>query len=72
MGLLHGRSIRGIVQGDSVSSTFIPNMIEWWKQGRFPFEKLITYYDGLDQINQAVEDTHAGSVIKPVIRISKQ
>tara|TARA_R110000851_G_scaffold333533_1_gene515298 strand:- start:134741 stop:135112 length:372 start_codon:yes stop_codon:yes gene_type:complete len=66
-----GRSIRGIHQGDSVPEIFIPKLIELHKQGRFPFDKLIRFYDFAD-INQAMDDMHAGITIKPVIRISPE
>ena len=31
--------------GDAVSHLFIPHLITLNQQGRFPYEKLITYYD---------------------------
>ena len=37
-------------------------------QGRFPFDKLVTFY-GLDEINKAAEDSEKGGTIKPVIRV---
>ena len=53
-----------------MSSTFIPQLIALNQQGRFPYEKLITYYDGLAQLNTAVADMHKGTAIKPVIRLA--
>lgn len=67
--LLPGRSLRGVVQGDSNPGVFIPHLIDQWQQGRFPFDKLITFYQGLEQLNQAVEDMAHGRSIKPVIII---
>lgn len=64
--LLSGKTIRGIVEGDSVPNVFIPQLIELYKQGRFPFDKLIKFYS-LDQINIAAADSENGSAIKPVI-----
>ncbi|WP_413894662.1 zinc-binding dehydrogenase [Pantoea ananatis] len=34
--LLGGRSIRGIVEGDSVPQVFIPQLVTLYQQGRFP------------------------------------
>ena len=65
--IMFGRSLRGIIEGDSVPDVFIPRLIELYKQGRFPFDKLITFYK-LDDINKAVEDTEQGKVIKAVLR----
>lgn len=66
--LLWGRTLRGVVQGDSVSRTFIPHLIELWQQGRFPFDRLIHHY-AFDEINDAAGDSLAGNVIKPVLRL---
>lgn len=66
-GILFGRSLRGIIEGDSVPDIFIPRLIDLYRQGRFPFDKLITYYD-FEDINKAVDDTEQGRVIKAVLR----
>lgn len=65
--IMFGRSPRGIIEGDSVPDVFIPRLVELYKQGRFPFDKLITFYK-LEDINKAVEDTEQGKVIKAVLR----
>lgn len=66
--LLKGRSIRGIVEGDSVPQIFIPQLIELHRQGRFPFDKLIKFYK-LEDINQAVKDSESGSTLKAVLKM---
>jgi aryl-alcohol dehydrogenase len=66
-GILLGRTVRGIVQGDSVPDLFIPRLIELYKQGRFPFDRLITFYK-LEELDKAVEDLKKGKVIKAVLR----
>ncbi|MGP0060723.1 MAG: NAD(P)-dependent alcohol dehydrogenase [Beijerinckiaceae bacterium] len=62
-----GRKIRGIVEGESNPDVFIPRMIELYKQGRFPFDRLITFYS-FDKINDAIHDSETGKTIKPVVR----
>lgn len=71
LGLLPGKSLRGVVQGDAVSREFIPQLIDYWQQGRFPFDKLITQFDGIDQIEAAVNAMSRGDVIKPVVIIHR-
>jgi aryl-alcohol dehydrogenase len=56
-----------VIEGDSVQQVFIPKLIEYYKAGRFPFDKLIRFYD-FEDINQAFEDSRQGKTIKPVIR----
>ncbi|MDO8608097.1 MAG: NAD(P)-dependent alcohol dehydrogenase [Phaeospirillum sp.] len=63
-----GRSIRGIVEGDSAPDVFIPQLIELYRQGRFPFDKLVSFYP-YDKLNQAIEDAEAGRAIKPIVRM---
>jgi len=67
--LLGGRSIRGIVEGDSVPQVFIPQLVTLFLQGRFPFDKLVKFYP-LEQINQAAEDSTRGITLKPILRIA--
>jgi len=62
-----GRKIQGIVEGDSNPDVFIPRMIELYKQGRFPFDKLITFYP-FEKINDAIDDSEHGRAVKPVVR----
>ncbi|MFI0355210.1 NAD(P)-dependent alcohol dehydrogenase [Actinomadura sp. 9N407] len=64
--LLLGRTVKGIIEGDAVPQTFIPVMIDLWRAGRFPFDRLIETYP-LDQINEAEADTLAGKTVKPVL-----
>ncbi|QXJ23303.1 NAD(P)-dependent alcohol dehydrogenase [Actinomadura graeca] len=64
--LLMGRTVKGIIEGDAVPHTFIPKMIELWRRGRFPFDRLITTYP-LAEIDQAEADAGQGRTIKPVL-----
>jgi len=60
-------TIQTVIEGDSVPEVFIPQLIDLYRHGRFPFDRLIRYYDFAD-INTAVTDMEAGRVIKPVLR----
>ena len=66
--LLNGRTVRGILEGDSVPDIFIPQLIDLYMQGRFPLDRLVQFY-GLDEINQATEDSEHGRVVKPIVRM---
>ncbi len=63
-----GRTIMGSTEGDAVCKTFIPKMVDYYKQGRFPFDKLCKIYDFAD-IEQAFQDSLDGKVIKPIVKI---
>jgi len=64
--LLAGRDLRGIHQGDSVPHVFIPKLVELFRSGRFPIDRLVRTYPFAD-INQAFADVASGTVIKPVL-----
>ena len=53
-------------EGDAVPALFIPLLIQLYKQGKFPIDKLIARYP-LADINQAFADSASGKVIKPVV-----
>lgn len=65
--MISGRTLRGIVQGDTIPQILIPQIIELYLQGRFPIERLIKYYE-LEDINKAATDSEQGTVIKAVFR----
>jgi len=60
--------VRGVIQGDSVPREFIPLLVDHIVAGRFPVEKMITFYP-LKDINRAAEESTSGKTIKPVLRM---
>ncbi|MFI7132361.1 NAD(P)-dependent alcohol dehydrogenase [Nonomuraea sp. NPDC050153] len=63
---LAGRTVRFIFEGDAVPQEFVPRLIRLWRQGRFPFDRLIRTYP-LDAINDAERDSASGATVKPVL-----
>ena len=63
-----GRRSIGIIQGDAVPQLFIPELIEWHRAGKFPFDRLVKFYP-FEEINRAMDDARRGDTIKPVLRI---
>ena len=68
MSTLWGKRVAGILGGEGRSASLIGALIALNKQGRFPYDKLITEFP-LDQVNDALEASRAGDVIKPVLRM---
>jgi len=64
--LVKGWTFKTVIQGSAVPQVFIPRLVELWRQGRFPFDKLVQTY-ALDDINTAFADSASGKVVKPVI-----
>jgi len=64
--LLFGKSLVGVIEGDAVPGEFIPRLIDLYRAGQFPFDKLITTYP-FEDINRALDDVHRGTVTKAVL-----
>ncbi len=67
--LIPGRTVRGLVEGDSIPQLFIPRLVELWRQGKFPVDRIVATYD-FDLIERAVHDAENGAVIKPVLQMA--
>jgi aryl-alcohol dehydrogenase len=65
-GILFGRTVRGIIEGDSIPDIFIPQLVDLWRQGRFPFDRLIKKFP-LSEINKAVDASERGEVLKAIV-----
>jgi len=63
-----GRTLRGILGGDASPSLFIPLLIEYFRQGRLPFDRLVKFYP-FAAIGQAFHDCERGVAIKAVLRM---
>lgn len=61
-----GQSVKGIIEGDSDPDEFIPELIEHFRAGRLPFDKLVRTYP-LSQINEAIAAQHHGDCVKAVL-----
>ena len=66
--LQFGRTVRGVIQGESQPQVFIPKLVDLLMQGRMPIERMITFYP-LADINRAAQDSSDGTTIKPVLRM---
>jgi aryl-alcohol dehydrogenase len=64
--LVKGWTFKTVVQGSSVPQIFIPQLIQLWRDGRFPFDRLIKEYPFAD-INEGFADSKSGATIKPVL-----
>jgi aryl-alcohol dehydrogenase len=63
------KTIKGVVEGNSVPDVFVPQLLDLYMQGRFPFDRLVQFYD-FDQINQAAADAESGATVKPILRVT--
>lgn len=65
---LWGKRIVGILGGEDTSDRLIGALAQLHLDGRFPYEKLVSPF-GLDEVNEAIEASASGDVLKPVLRM---
>ena len=59
-------TLKAVSFGSAVPADLLPEMLEWWRSGDFPVEKLISTFDFAD-IGAALDAGASGKVIKPVV-----
>ncbi|KAI1856847.1 uncharacterized protein JN550_013649 [Neoarthrinium moseri] len=64
--MVSGKKYYGAVQGHSRTSQYIPELIRWWREGKFPVEKLVKFFD-FEDFAGAIRGMGDGSVVKPVL-----
>ncbi|TLD29807.1 putative alcohol dehydrogenase protein [Venturia nashicola] len=61
-----GKKFIGAVEGDIVPTEYIPKMIGWYREGKFPIDKLMKTFKA-DDFMGAIHEMHTGETIKPII-----
>ncbi|MGE4276713.1 MAG: NAD(P)-dependent alcohol dehydrogenase [Lawsonibacter sp.] len=68
---LGAKTVKGVSEGDSVPKDFIPKLLSYYREGRFPVDRLIQVFD-FEEINAAFAASHHGEVIKAVLRLPEE
>lgn len=61
-----GHTVKGIIEGDSDPDEFLPQLIEHYRKGELPFDRMIKTYP-FAQINEAIATQHHGDCVKVVL-----
>ncbi|KAK8190413.1 alcohol dehydrogenase [Phyllosticta capitalensis] len=64
--MVSGKTYRGAVQGHCRTGESVPQMVKWWREGVFPVEKLVRFWDVKD-FEKAVAEMGKGEVVKPIL-----
>ncbi|EFX04122.1 alcohol dehydrogenase [Grosmannia clavigera kw1407] len=64
--MVSGKQYFGAVQGRVQPEAYVPTMVQWWRDGIFPVEKLVTFFEATD-FASAIKAMGSSDVIKPVI-----
>ncbi|KAG5765941.1 hypothetical protein H9Q72_005968 [Fusarium xylarioides] len=78
-----GKVIQGTIEGDAIPAEYLPRMIQWYREGKLPINKLISYYKASslnpwwgsctddfvqpEDFETALKDMKIGKTVKPVI-----
>jgi len=64
--MMSGKQIMGAIEGQAFPPEYVPKMIQWYREGRFPFDKLVKLMPA-DQFEEALKEMHDGTTIKPIL-----
>jgi S-(hydroxymethyl)glutathione dehydrogenase/alcohol dehydrogenase len=65
--LVTGRVWKGTAFGGARGRTDVPQIVDWYMEGKIDIDTLVTHTMGIDQINDAFDLMHAGKSIRSVI-----
>lgn len=64
------KTLYGVSMGWSKPKEFIPKLVEYYKEGKLPYDKLITKF-AFSDINEVFKASNAGEIIKGVVVMDK-
>lgn len=68
--LARNLKVSSCAEGSSNPKEFIPQILKYYKEGRFPLDKLVSYYD-FNDLEKAIDDMANGKCVKPVLRVGE-
>jgi Zn-dependent alcohol dehydrogenase len=64
--MVRGLQYIGAIEGQAYPSSFVPKMVQWRKEGKFPVDKMMKLMPA-DQFEAALHEMHEGKTIKPIL-----
>ena len=61
-----GLRLQFVMAGSATPRVYVPNMMKWYRAGRFPVDRLVTTFP-FEEINTAWAESVAGRAVKPVL-----
>ena len=61
-----GKQLIGAVEGGAYPPEYVPKMIQWYREGKFPIDKLMKFIPAED-FEQGLQEMKDGSTIKPIL-----
>lgn len=64
--MVAGKQWIGAIEGGAHPPEYVPKMIQWHREGRFPIDRLMKLMPA-DDFQQALHEMHTGETIKPIL-----
>lgn len=64
--MVAGKQYIGAVEGQVYPPKYVPKMIEWYREGRFPIDRLVKMMKP-EEFKQSLKEMHDGTTVKPII-----
>jgi aryl-alcohol dehydrogenase len=61
-----GKQLVSVIEGDADPRTFIPYLIQLWREGRFPYDRMLEKFP-FTAINEAEQASLEGRAVKAVL-----
>lgn len=61
------KSVKGSLLGSCNSIRDIPRLVELWRSGRLPLDRMVTARRPLEEVNEAIADSEAGRGLRTVL-----
>ncbi|CAK3798693.1 Aryl-alcohol dehydrogenase [Lecanosticta acicola] len=64
--MISGKQYIGAIEGGAYPPEYVPQMIRWYREGKFPIDRLMKLIPA-DQFHEALHEMHTGETIKPIL-----
>ncbi|EON69255.1 hypothetical protein W97_08415, partial [Coniosporium apollinis CBS 100218] len=64
--MVMGKQYIGAVEGDAYPPKYVPEMIQWYRDGKFPVDKLVKFFKA-EEYEKALHEMQSGEAVKPII-----
>ncbi|KAI9667528.1 MAG: hypothetical protein M1821_000344 [Bathelium mastoideum] len=64
--MVSGKQFMGAVEGGATPTKFVPQLIKWYHEGKFPLDKLVKTFSA-DDWKKAIDEMGSGETVKPVL-----
>ncbi|KAK3047971.1 hypothetical protein LTR09_010646 [Extremus antarcticus] len=64
--MVSGKQFIGAVEGQAYPPEFVPKMVQWYREGKFPIDKFSKFIPAAE-FDRGLKEMHEGGTIKPIM-----